>query len=254
MADALLVMVAGAAGVGKTTWIQQKLAQAIEPTFYCCAGAGTVAIDQTRTAAEFPTVRMLEDDLQQLAALPSGATVYIELGHQLDLAALSIDGLATERIAILAPEAAKTEWHTWADTIEIGASILPNRQYRQLWRAAVTRQVIDLNSLEAFWYELTQGAYGAIDRAKGIFDIVEGHSIYGDFVAGLDSADFTKLNLPRWLDDRPQRFSGIEVWGCDLDQQAIGQTIEACCLSEAAIHYYQKQVKASLESLEEVTL
>ncbi len=47
-----------------------------------------------------------------------------------------------------------------------------------------------------FWYELTQGAYGTVQRAKGIFDVTDGRSLYFDFVAGLSKTTYLELNLP----------------------------------------------------------
>ncbi len=115
----------------------------------------------------------------------------------------------------------------------------------QMWRSRLTGQVIDTDSLEVFWYELTQGAYGAV-KTKGIFDVADGRLLYADFVDGLVKSDFQQLNLSRHLEGQPQR-SGIEVVGENLDESAIAQTLKDCCLSEAAIRHYQQQIKQELE-------
>jgi G3E family GTPase len=126
---------------------------------------------------------------------------------------------------------------------EIGALL----SQPHLWRSALPGQVLDSASLNTVWYELTQGAYGTIQRAKGIFDVADGRSLYFDFVAGLAEPTYLELNLPRWLNGRPDRFSGIEVVGEALDQEVIAQTLKDCCLEEQAIAYYQQQIKDSLE-------
>ncbi len=91
---------------------------------------------------------------------------------------------------------------------------------------------------------------------------LQSSALYFDFVAGLADPTYLELNLPRWLNGRPvsealrrNRFSGIEVVGEALDQEArseadpfrIAQTLKDCCLEEQAIAYYQQQIKDSLE-------
>ena len=115
-----------------------------------------------------------------------------------------------------------------------------------IWRVCTTGQVIDENSLEDFWYEITHGAYGEVVRAKGIFDVNDGRSIYCDFVAGVPQTEFLELDLPRYLEGRPQRFSGLEISGTNLDEPALKSTLSDCCLSDYLISQYQQQVKQIL--------
>ncbi|WP_228059717.1 GTP-binding protein [Plectonema radiosum] len=115
-----------------------------------------------------------------------------------------------------------------------------------LWRVGTDTQVIDEDSLEEFWYELTHGAYGNVSRAKAIFDVNDGRSIYCDFVAGIPQAGFLELNLPRHLEGRPQRFSGIEVLGESLDEVTLKQTLSDCFLSDLLVKQFQQQVKQML--------
>ncbi|AHJ30270.1 hypothetical protein NSP_39690 [Nodularia spumigena CCY9414] len=55
-----------------------------------------------------------------------------------------------------------------------------------------------------------------------------------------------ELDLPRHLEARPQRLSGLEVWGENLDESAIRKTLQDCYLSDSAIAQYQEQVKQIL--------
>ncbi len=142
---------------------------------------------------------------------------------------------------------------TYIATAFPGVQILPGETESQFLQLLAS-EVLNLASLEAFWYELTQGPYGQVTRAKGIFDIADGQSLYGDFVLNVLARDFAPLNLPRWLEGRPQRFSGMEVVGQNLDEEAIAQTLQDCCLSEAAIRYYQQQVIESLKFSEAESL
>jgi hypothetical protein len=115
-----------------------------------------------------------------------------------------------------------------------------------LWRVETTGQVIDENSLDEFWYEITHGAYGIVTRAKAIFDVNDGRSLYCDFVSGVPQTDFLELNVPRYLEGRPQRFSGIEIAGKNLNETALKATLSDCCLSESMILQYQQQVQQIL--------
>jgi hypothetical protein len=249
MAPAGITAVTGPPGAGKTTWICQQLAQASATGLYLCL-TNDMSIDRTYIATEFPQVQILvaEKRFQLPSQLNSGDRAYIELGFHLDLATISqlLDTSNCHRIAIVPPGSADSEWHDWADEIVIGVPAQTVVASPQLWRSPLQGNVLDFNSLEVFWYELIQGAYGKATRAKGIFDITDGQSIYGDFVMSLPPRDFAPLNLSRWLEGRPQRFSGLEVWGQNLDEAAIAQTLKDCCLSSAEIHYYQQQIQQLL--------
>ncbi len=138
-------------------------------------------------------------------------------------------------------------WQDGADSIvpdsplsslDYGNSIQP-----QIIRSILTGQVIDGASLETFWYELTHGAYGKVQKAKGIFTLVDGRVLQLDFVAGLpkDAPEITpetittELPLPHCTKGRPDHFSGLEIIGFNLDRAAIAQTLEDSCLDDQAL-------------------
>ncbi|MCC5618749.1 GTP-binding protein [Nostoc sp. CHAB 5836] len=253
-----IIVVAGSSGAGKTTWICQQMRDIadVEKIIYYSPGTGTVPIDQTRIAIEFPGMQVFGDGerVEFLNQIPKADAVFIEWGFYLDLGAMPtaiaanaqlLDNLTYRAIAVLPPDLKDSEYHTWAKEIVRGAATKTNT-VESLWRAASNGQVIDENSLEEFWYEITHSAYGIVTRAKGIFDVNDGRSLYCDFVAGVPQTDFLELDLPRYLEGRPQRFSGLEVVGKNLDEAALRQTLSDCCLSDAAILQYQQQVKEIL--------
>jgi hypothetical protein len=243
-----LIAVAGPSGSGKTTWISQFLKDPSRPLFYLCPGLGNYSIDLVRFSYRFPWVYLVpESQAQQvLVDLPDRAQVYLELGFHLDLASPFLASLPCHRVAVLPPGLTESDWHDWADEVIPGNDITvpaPDN-LPELWRSPLTGQVFDPPSLDEMLIELTGGAYGNVHRVKGIFELPDGRAFHVDFVEGLPGIEYTELNIPRWLEGRPDRFSGIEVVGWNLEQETIAETVLDGCLSDEAIAHYQEQYRA----------
>lgn len=243
-----LIAVAGPCGSGKTTWISQHLDDRTRPLFYLDPGLGNISVDLAKIGYRFPWVQVILEQQAQftLSTLPDGAVVYVELGFHMDLGSLFLGGLPCHRVTVLPPSLQDSEWHNWADEVVPGCAIavLDAAKLPELWCTPLTGRVFDPPSLDDILIELTKGAYGHVHRVKGIFELPGGRAFYVDFVEGLPGIEYTELNLPRWLDGRPERFSGIEVVGGNLDQDVIAQTLLDGCLSDEAIAHYQEQYKA----------
>jgi hypothetical protein len=245
--------IAGATGIGKTAWIRQQIAKISEPVVYFCPNAGNVPIDPTCIKAEFPDLHILSDgqELELIRQVEAGAIALIELGFHLDLRSgdMLLDTLATDhackRIALVPSSLDNSEWHDWADEVVKVEQHVSDFHDLQIWRSPFTGQVFDPSSLNVMWYEITQGAYGEVTRVKGIFDLFDGRAFHLDFVEGMEDSLYLEMKLPLWLDGRPERFSGIEVAGRNLDGKAIAQCILDCCLSEEILLHYQAQIKQS---------
>ena len=264
-----IVIVAGLPGVGKTRWIQEQLQSKNETAVYLNLGQGVVPIDSIYLAAEISGLEILAEE--QLNEFIFHLTqpdlirepLYLELGFSIDPASLvlPIDKNFCQRVAVVSsevnPESSQSAWQDWADTIVPGTPHLGYNQQPQISRSILTGQVIDGSSLETFWYELVHGAYGDVQRAKGIFTPVDGRILHFDFVAGLPetipireaSANATELPLPPCIKGRPEQFSGIELVGFNLDQAAIAQTLSDSCLDDQAIAHYQEQIQEQLTQI-----
>lgn len=242
-----LITVAGPCGSGKTTWISQHLHDQTRPLFYFSPGLGNISVDLARIGYCFPWVQVIPENQAQamFADLPNDAIVYVELGFHLDLGSPFLSSLPCHRVAVLPLSLRTSEWHDWADEVVPGNSIAnPDAsKLPELWRTSLTGQVFDPPSLDDILIELTEEAYGHVHRVKGIFELPDGRAFHIDFVKGLPGIEYTELNLPRWLDGRPERFSGIEVVGWNLEQKLIAQTLLDGCLSDEAIAHYQEQYK-----------
>ncbi|MDY7022816.1 MAG: GTP-binding protein [Cyanobacteriota bacterium] len=258
----MITAVTGPPGAGKTHWIREQINKTTEPVGYFNPGEDSVVIDGTCLASEFPQVQIFTsgEELQRLNP-ELVLTTYIEIPWHLDLS--SVEPLLTQfnskRIAIIPSSSQNTEWENWADTAILGNKNIAEPVSKihnysvQIHRNLLTGEILDWTSLTVFWFELIQGAYGEVIRAKGIFDIVSGESIYGDFVAGTINQEFLALEVPLWLAGRPQRFSGLEIVGFNLQLKEISQTLKDCFIPESQINYYQQQIQTSLQTEEDVT-
>ena len=244
----MITVVAGPCGAGKTTWILQELAQVSTPAVYVTPGVGTVPIDATRVAVRFPQVEIFhrQPETELLRRLAGGVPAYFEVGFQLEMDIPLLEARPHRRIALVADENREASWQLWADKVIHGNQSTLDLQSAQLWRAPLSGQVFDPPSLDIFWQELIQGAYGEVHRAKGIFELADGQAFHLDFVNSLPGSAYTELNLPRWVQGRPNRFSGIEVVGQGLDEGAIAATLKDCYLSDSLLAAHQATLRDSL--------
>ncbi|MCG9891481.1 MAG: GTP-binding protein [Thermosynechococcaceae cyanobacterium MS004] len=256
MKTAPINLVAGPSGSGKTSWIythfhSQQSPQALGA--YLALGA-QIPVDASYLATESPTLEVLDEAQRESIAavvemrLAEGAAIYVEIGFHIDPLALVLpfDPGLCHRVAVLPSSSEDLDLKNWADDVVPAAEVYRDFSATQIWRSPLTGQILDPASLDTFWHELTQGAYGAVHRAKGIFDLVDGRAFYFNYVAGLPNTQYVELKVPRWLKGRPERFSGLEVVGEGFDQASIASTLGDCGLEDDAIAYYQAQIKESL--------
>jgi hypothetical protein len=250
-----IYLVTGPCGSGKTTWIHQQLTERIELSAYTCLGADATPIDLTYITAICPQAKPITAGASwtQLAEIQP---LYVEIAPQLDLAKLQlpVEIESCQRIAIVPKGLIESEYHDWATKTLISEVTEKNVSLTESPRWGLTGEVLDPASLNVFWDELIQGAYGEVARAKGIFEIVDGRSFYFSFGVGYPDCTYFELPLPPVLNARPTRFSGLEVVGNNLQPQLIMETLQDCGLDDHALAYYQEQIRSqiSTESLAEV--
>ena len=256
MDEEKIIVVGGYVGCGKTTWIKQQIA-AKEKAFpkyykkilYLKAGTGKFQIDQKIISINFPKVKVFGDGQEAnfFEQLESADIAYIELDSNLGLAYIDelLNDLPYYSVAVLPPLCKKCRWHSWAKEILTGAGIKDNICQLEVWRLENTGQVIYRNNLDNFWNEVTENIYGKVIRAKGIFSLDDGRIIYADFLYGVPFIDFVELNLPRYLQGEPKRFSGLELVGVSLNEVGLLQALEDSYLPNFGASQYHQQLKSS---------
>jgi hypothetical protein len=253
----MIIAVASPPGAGKTHWIHQQIAQTNKPVGYFSPQTDSLPIDTIYLQSEYPQLKIYQTGEETKLLTKSEQTVtYVEIPWYLDLLGIEslLKTLNAHRVAIIPSNGNHPELETWADEIIVGNENAELTTSLQIHRGVLTGEILDFDSLATFWLEMTQGAYGEVVRAKGIFDLEDGLIYYGDFIINRPELEFKPLDLPRWLDGRPVRQSGFEIVGNNLEQAEVAQTIKDCCVPESAISYYQQQIKESLATEPEVEL
>ncbi|BAQ62549.1 signal recognition particle GTPase [Geminocystis sp. NIES-3708] len=250
----MITAVLGNFGVGKTHWIKQQIKQNNEDIYYISPQTKTFPVDGAFLQSFFPDLSITDlESPTELLKLSQKNDVYLEIPEYLDVKAILsiLSALNCQKIAIVSKDESKEKWQELADKIIVNKEVIMNDNLNsfsdlEIHRAGLTEEVLDFASLETFWQELTQGAYGDIFRAKGIFNIMDGQCVYGEYLHNSYNPEFYPLNIPLSLEGGPTHFSGLEIIGCNLDKQAIADTLGDFCLGDDAVNYYQQQVKETL--------
>jgi G3E family GTPase len=244
----MLTVVAGSCGAGKTHWIwEQMIAHPASPLYISPL---TVGVDASRLLLNVPHLQV-ETDLSKAVPVIEQRAVYVELGHHLSLDMPALNQVPHRRVAVVS-DRCQARWEKWADEVVVSAADSAaslDASQTDIWQASLQGQVLDPASLHTFWQELVQGAYGQMIRTKAIFELADGQSIYVDHLPQQDTT-YQDLPLPKWLNGRPQRFSGIEMVGHALDKAAIAATLQDCCLNDALLASHQAALAQAYQSQE----
>lgn len=245
-----IYLIAGPAGGGKTHWIHQQLRAHPQAAAYSAPSQGELCLDFAYLAAHQPLQSLDARQLPELAAWACEGPVYVELSFYLDLTALPEFAAVVPccRIAVLPPGVALSEWHSWADDLVVGMGPMVTAMPTQVHKSQLTGEVFDPASLDVVWHELTHGAYGRAQRAKGIFNLADGSRYWFSFGLGQPSY-YEELPGPKLIQGRPTAVSGLTVMGQDLDGGAIAASLTASCLSDELLHHYQAQLRDAQEPI-----
>lgn len=258
----MLTVVAGSLGAGKTRWIWEQMTTSNSPQSLVYVNPLTTGIDAHRLLLDVPRLNV-ETDIAKALQASEEQSIYLELGSLLSLDLPWLAGVSHHRVAVVNPHCpTRPDWEAWADEVVMSTVLGPKtgpdanpeigpktrldnvETQTDIWQAKLQGQVLDPASLHTFWQELVQGAYGQMIRTKAVLELADGQSIYIDHLP-LQETTYQDLPGPKWLDGRPQRFSGIEVMGRGLDKDAIAATLKDCCLTDATLKAHQAALKES---------
>jgi hypothetical protein len=246
-------LVAGPSGVGKTHWIAQHLQQypPSQAIAYLNLGAGSFPLDASYLKTLHPKLDCLSDENASVKLVEhQGAKnpIYIEVGFHIALDSLVLPLVDCHNIVLVPPKSPENDWHHWPEADEVIVGVGTSNESivnLQMQRALLSGEVFDPPSLDSFWQELIQGAYGSVERAKAIFNIADGQTFLFNFISGLEGSDYRPLDIPLCLDGRPHGFSGLEIVGEDLDGAGITETLQDCFVADEMLVQYQAYLKTA---------
>lgn len=113
----------------------------------------------------------------------------------------------------------------------------------QSWSLILDNSVWDPASLSSFWFELVNGAYGDVYRAKALMNLPDGRAFFCSWMVSQEGSQFLPLQTIAPPDGRSDRLSRLVVQGKDLDPAAIEATVTDCLLSDAVLELQQAPMR-----------
>ena len=120
----------------------------------------------------------------------------------------------------------------------------------EAWHLTLHGCVWDPNSLSSFWFELVNGAYGDVYRAKALMNLPDGRSFFCNWMVSQESSQFLPLEFVEPLTSRPNRISHLVVQGKALDHAGIQSTINDCLLGDDVLEMQQAQLRQQQQNLQ----
>ena len=251
-------LVSGPPGCGKTTWVLETLKQhGGACAFLRLDGDRSEGleqgedggIDQARLKDQIPQLIALEASDSRDEALDASPLTLIEVQQFRVPKTKGIDGYGNsirERLEAL-------DLHP-DQTLHFGRdSVLPAHdtlEFNKLeaWTISLQSCVWDPNSLSSFWFELVNGAYGDVYRAKALMNLPDGRSFFCNWMVSQQESQFLPLNNVAPPSGRPDRTSALVVQGKALDPAGIQATIDDCLLNDDVLALQQQQLQDQLQT------
>ena len=244
-------LISGPPGCGKTTWILNTLRDHPGPCGYlrlkgtsqegleqgCDAG-----IDRTWLQDQIPALQDLSTpqpnpaaadrinliELQQFKAPPEDVPEAIDpaIRSQLDTLQLRPDRCL----------------HFGRDPELPGQDTLAFNRL-EAWSLGLHNSVWDPNSLSSFWFELVNGAYGDVYRAKALMNLPDGRAFFCNWMVSQQGSQFLPLERVEPPHGRPKRSSELVVQGKALNGIGIQTTIDDCLISDDVLEMHQAPMR-----------
>ena len=249
-------LISGPPGCGKTTWMLNALSSHQGPRGYLrLAGVSTAGLEQAVDGGIDLTY--LQDQITDLIDLSTGDQASSRQEEQLNLVELSqfhppasngLEGVEDSVIQQLeavglhldrSMHFGRDEELPKEDTLEFSRL--------EAWSMPLEGCVWDPNSLSSFWFELVNGAYGDVYRAKALMNLPDGRGFFCNWMVSQGSSQFLPLESVAPPEDRPKRCSMLNVQGKALDGSGIQATIADCLLSDEVLELHQEPQRQHAE-------
>ena len=120
----------------------------------------------------------------------------------------------------------------------------------EAWHLALQGCVWDPNSLSSFWFELVNGAYGDVYRAKALMNMPDGRSFFCNWMVSQSGSQFLPMQAVAPPTGRPNRPSHLVIQGKGLIPTGIENTIHDCLLSDDVLELQQAPLRDQQPNLQ----
>jgi hypothetical protein len=232
-----VVLVSGPPGCGKTSWILSRLQEHRGPRAYGRLDgvdpegrplALDGGLDQAFLQDQIPDLRELAGTTQDPAADGEDLLALIELPlFGPEIPQTLAPGLRPDRHLHFGRDSELPR----QDTLVFGAL--------DSWSLDLATEVWDPASLNSFWFELVNGAYGDVYRAKALVNLPDGRGFLFNWMVSCSGTQFLPLRSVAPPHGRPMRLSRLVVQGKGLDTVDLQSTVADCLLSDAVLELQQ---------------
>mgnify|MGYP002654354921 CR=1 FL=1 len=248
------LLISGPPGCGKTSWILKRIQDHRGPSGYLRLSGypdeGLIqgrdgGLDRAYLLDQVPALTDLADLDQALLPRSSSLLSLIELPQFHPPTEAGLDGVDPRVIPQLDALHLKPDRHLhFGRDTELPIQDTLDFRTLQSWSLNLHRSVVDPASLSSFWFELVNGAYGDVYRAKALMNLPDGRAFFCNWIVSQEGSQFLPLRTIAQPNGRPIRLSRLIVQGKDLNPAAIEATIDDCLLSDAVLEMQQAPQRA----------
>ncbi|MCP9885073.1 ATPase [Synechococcus sp. ATX 2A4] len=244
-----VLLISGPPGCGKTSWILNQLQAHRGPCGYLRLEGFTAAelqqapdggIDRAFLVDQCPGLLDLAEPGENPASRPQDLLALIELPQWQAPPEAGLAGIDPRLLPPLEALQLLPQRHlSFGRDAELPAQDTLQFNALEAWSLDLTHSVWDPPSLNSFWFELVNGAYGEVYRAKALMNLPDGRSFFFNWIVSQEGTQFLPLERVAPPVGRPQRMSRLVVQGKHLDAAGIEATIADGLLSDAVLELQQ---------------
>ncbi|WP_413440462.1 ATPase [Synechococcus sp. MIT S1220] len=245
-------LISGPPGCGKTNWILNALKSHAGPCGYLrLEGGSRPGLEQGRDSSI--DWNWLKDQIPQLTDLRSNEDSgdyeqhestfkIVELSQFQTLRGTEPDGVNTIVKAQLEELNLKPQRiRHFGEDPELPKGDTLDYNTLESLSIKLNQKVWDPNSLSSFWFELVNGAYGDVYRAKALMNLPDGRAFYCNWIVTQKGSQFLPLNAVEQPNGRPKRQSALVLQGKALNGPDVQSTIHDCLLNDDVLEMHQAQ-------------